>query len=183
MDSIRISDLPQTDSVSDDSCFPVVQGNETKKVFTSTLKEKFKEPQASSTVAGIMKLFSSLGQDTDGAPTNKAVQDAISAISTELSKKINTANFSGSSHYKYCDGLLIQWGHFSHTGSHGSDVTVTFETPFSATNYSVTVQQTAYSSNETWSNTFVSSKTTTNFKFRKIFGESLSDLDYIAVGY
>lgn len=36
--------------------------------------------QASSTEAGIAKLYSALGQNTDGAPTNKAVQDAVSAI-------------------------------------------------------------------------------------------------------
>ena len=41
-------------------------------------------PTATSSVAGIMKLFTSLGQDTDGAPTNKAVQDAISAISLRM---------------------------------------------------------------------------------------------------
>ena len=41
-------------------------------------------PTASSSVAGIMKLFTSLGQNTDGAPTNKAVQDAISAISLSM---------------------------------------------------------------------------------------------------
>lgn len=34
--------------------------------------------QATSSKAGIMKLFTTLGQNTDGAPTNKAVQDAIS---------------------------------------------------------------------------------------------------------
>ena len=41
-------------------------------------------PTATSSVAGIMKLFTSLGQDTDGAPTNKAVQEAISAISLRM---------------------------------------------------------------------------------------------------
>ena len=40
--------------------------------------------QASSSTAGIMKLFTALGQNTDGAPTNKAVQDAISAISLKM---------------------------------------------------------------------------------------------------
>lgn len=41
-------------------------------------------PTATSSVAGIMKLFTALGQNTDGAPTNKAVQDAISAISIKV---------------------------------------------------------------------------------------------------
>lgn len=36
--------------------------------------------QATASKAGIMKLFSSLGQNIDGAPTNKAVQDAVNAI-------------------------------------------------------------------------------------------------------
>ena len=147
--------------------------------------------QATSSVAGLTKLFTALGQNTDGAPTNKAVQDAINGKSNTghthddryfTESEINN-KFMGSTYYKYCDGLLIQWGHFSSTGSHGSDVTITFPKAFSNTNYSVCVQQVAYSSNETWSNTFCHSKTTTNFKFRKIFGESLSALDYIAIGY
>lgn len=176
-------------------------------------------PTASSSVAGIMKLFTALGQNTDGAPTNKAVQDAVSAINTSLDGKSNTGHThddryytesevdsklngkANSSHshtvanitdisiskasagYITIGGVIIQWGHFSHTGSHGSDVTVTFPKAFTTTNYSVCVQQVAYSSNETWSNAFCHTKTTTNFKFRKIFGESLSALDYIAVGY
>ena len=176
-------------------------------------------PTATSSVAGIMKLFTSLGQDTDGAPTNKAVQEAISAINTALGGKSNTGHThddryyteseidtklngkANSSHthtvanitdisinkasagYISISGLLIQWGHFSSTGGHGSDVTITFPKAFSNTNYSVCVQQVAYSSNETWSNTFCHSKTATNFTFRKIFGEPLYAMDYIAIGY
>lgn len=40
--------------------------------------------QASSTEAGIAKLYSALGQNTDGAPTNKAVQDAVNEVMKTL---------------------------------------------------------------------------------------------------
>ena len=49
-------------------------------------------PTATSSVAGIMKLFTSLGQDTDGAPTNKAVQEAISAISSSIKLSLFPVN-------------------------------------------------------------------------------------------
>ena len=145
-------------------------------------------PTASSSVAGIMKLFTSLGQNTDGAPTNKAVQDAVNgkANSSHSHTVANITDISmnkNSAGYISIGGIIIQWGHFSHTGSHGSDVTITFSKAFSNTNYSVCVQQVTSSTNETWSNAFCHSKTTTNFKFRKIFGEKISGLDYIAIGY
>ena len=54
-----------------------------------------KVPQATSSVAGIMKLFTSLGRNTDGAPTNKLLQD-------QLNTKSNTShNHDG----RYAKGL------------------------------------------------------------------------------
>lgn len=55
--------------------------------------------QATSSKAGIMKLFTALGQNTDGAPTNKAVQDAISAINTSLGGKSNTGHTHDDRYY------------------------------------------------------------------------------------
>lgn len=84
-----------------------------------------KVPQATSSVAGIMKLFTSLGQNTDGAPTNKAVQDAISAINTLLNGKANSSHTHTSSNitdlynggsktspgWAYLpNGSIINWG-------------------------------------------------------------------------
>ena len=71
-------------------------------------------PTATSSVAGIMKLFTSLGQDTDGAPTNKAVQDAVNEVmktlypvgSIYLTISTNPLNPSGSSPASWLGG---QW--------------------------------------------------------------------------
>ena len=67
-------------------------------------------PTASSSVAGIMKLFTSLGQNTDGAPTNKAVQDAISAISLSMHPAGTVIWYSGKSlpsGYLVCNGQSL----------------------------------------------------------------------------
>lgn len=55
--------------------------------------------QASSTEAGIAKLYSALGQNTDGAPTNKAVQDAVSTINTLLDGKSNIGHTHDDRYY------------------------------------------------------------------------------------
>lgn len=142
---------------------------------------------ASASKAGIMKLFTALGSDTDGAPTNKAVKDAISSHTHVMNNITDLAhsgaNNSSNGWANLPNGAFICWGTFSNTGGHGNIVTVSFPKAFSSTNYGICFSQTASSSNETWSNKFITEKSTTYFKFNKIFGESLTSLNYIAVGY
>ena len=46
-------------------------------------------PLATSSVAGISKLYNSLGQNTDGSCTQKVVSDEIAAINTTLASKVS----------------------------------------------------------------------------------------------
>ena len=73
--------------------------------------------QATSSKAGIMKLFTALGQNTDGAPTNKAVQDAVSAINTSLAGKSNTGHTHDDRYYteSEVDSKLNGKANSSHT--------------------------------------------------------------------
>lgn len=88
--------------------------------------------QASPTTAGIMKLFSSLGQNTDGAPTNKAVQDAISAISLRMYpvgsiygsvSNVSPASFLGGTWERIKDRFLLSAGDTYEAGNTGGEAT------------------------------------------------------------
>ena len=167
----------------------VLSDTKEQKTLDSVLSSEF---IANSTKAGIMKLYTSLASDEDGAPTNKAVKTAVdskansshthqSSEITDLSRGGNNGSSNGWAYLP--NGAYICWGTFSNTGGHGNVVTVTFPKAFSSTNYGVCFSQTASSINETWSNKFITEKGTSYFRFNKIFSESLSSLNYIAVGY
>ena len=93
--------------------------------------------QATSSKAGIMKLFTALGQNTDGAPTNKAVQDAISAISLSMhpvgsyylsENSTSPASLFGGTWEQMKDRVLIGAGNSYGVGATGGESTHTLTT-------------------------------------------------------
>lgn len=166
----------------------LINDNKEHKTINDVLSSDF---MASASKAGIMKLYTEIKNNlddnaTDGAPTTKAVKSIIDSHTHTSSKITDLYNggYKSSSGWAYLpNGTFMCWGQFSNTGGHGNIVTVTFPKAFSNTNYAVCYSQTASSSNETWSNTFITEKGTSYFKFDKIFSETLSSLNYIAIGY
>ena len=57
--------------------------------WSSTNKFQLTTPTATSSTAGVSKLYNTLGQNTDGGCTQKVVSDEISAINTTLANKVS----------------------------------------------------------------------------------------------
>lgn len=71
-------------------------------------------PNASSTVAGIMKLYSSKGANTDGAMTQQAITNELSNLGSLIGSGggIVAASLSVNGYIKFANGLIIQWGRY-----------------------------------------------------------------------
>ena len=72
MAGVKISELDEATVLGDNDALPIVQGDTTKKVKKQTL----------------VKLYSTLGQNTNGSVTQKAVTDAINGVDGSLNNKI-----------------------------------------------------------------------------------------------
>ena len=75
MAGVKISELDEATVLGDNDVLPIVQGDTTKKVKKQTL----------------VKLYSTLGQNTNGSVTQKAVTDAINGVDGSLNNKAEKA--------------------------------------------------------------------------------------------
>lgn len=93
--------------------------------------------------------------------------DADGTVVTTVSKSKTTNGY-----FKFGNGLIIQWGNA------GSGGTITFPTPFSSDNFSVTA--TIKSANGTNNNDAITAKRTTGFDFHNYSGGGCL---WVAIGY
>lgn len=106
-----------------------------------------------------------------------------SAIQTQLNNRITTTISKNANGYwkDNKNGLIIQWGRFSNTNN--NNITLTFPTPFTSTNYSINAMRTnittgGYSYDGI---TGVISRDKTSCVLYSWYGNS--DYDWIAIGY
>ena len=69
-------------------------------------------PNASSTVAGIMKLYSSKGTNTDGAMTQQAITNELGNLRSLIGSGggIIAASLTANGYIKFANGVIIEWG-------------------------------------------------------------------------
>lgn len=127
-------------------------------------------PNASSTVAGIMKLYSSKGTNTDGAMTQQAITNELGSLGSLIGTGggIITENLANNGYIKFANGLIIQW-------KKSSNKTGTFPISFSSSVYVIVAL-----SRDSDPGLYVMSRHITNSNYD--FGSASSSIDFIAIG-
>jgi hypothetical protein len=90
---------------------------------------------------------------------------------------------SSSGYVKYNNGIIIQWGIITVSTSNQYSASITFPTPFSNTNYSISISQYSTANTGNWQTAAVlmfGSKTTTGVTTQS---QHTDRLQWIAVGY
>lgn len=126
-------------------------------------------PNASSTVAGIMKLYSSKGTNTDGAMTQQAVTNELGNLESLIGSGggIVAASLSPNGYVKFANGFIVQW-------KNSATKTGTFPISFSSSVYAIVAVP-----RNSDPGLYVSSSTT---KSNYNFGTASSSIDFIAIG-
>ena len=142
-----------------------------KKIITQLLA--YKANSASDTASVRMGVgYNYAGKEITFAP---ACDDYDSIVTTIGNSKAKNGFF------KLGNGLIIQWGRVSNTNN--SNITLTFPTPFTSTNYSINAMRTSITSGGYSYDgiTGVSSRATTSCVLYSFYGNS--SYDWIAIGY
>lgn len=96
-------------------------------------------PNASSTVAGVMKLYSSKGTNTDGAMTQQAITNELGNLESLIGSGggIVAASLTTNGYVKFANGLILQWGVATEPNTDNPVTYVTFPIAFASDCYSV----------------------------------------------
>lgn len=99
-------------------------------------------PNASSTVAGIMKLYSSKGANTDGAMTQQAVTNELGNLKSLIGSGggIVAASLTTNGYVKFANGFIVQWGTASTSLYWNTPIPLPIS--FSNTSYSIVITTT-----------------------------------------
>lgn len=127
-------------------------------------------PNASSTVAGIMKLYSSKGTNTDGAMTQQAITNELGSLGSLIGTGggIIAENLADNGYIKFANGLIIQW-------KKSSNKTGTFPISFSSSVYVIVALP-----RNSDPGVYIESSHITNSNYN--FGSANSSIDFIAIG-